>query len=129
MAIQISGNTIIDNSRNFLDFSEKVVNVGNTGTAATLDLSNGTFFSATLTGNCTFTFTIGNTTTGAIGFTLFLMNDGTAGRTIVWPASVKWPNNSVPVRTTTANRGDVYTFFTTNGGTDWYGSLSLYNYT
>ena len=26
------------------------------------------------------------------------------------------------------NRSDVYTFFTTNGGANWYGALALYNY-
>jgi hypothetical protein len=37
-------------------FSDKVTAIGNTSTAATVDLSLGTVFTATLTGNCTFTF-------------------------------------------------------------------------
>lgn len=108
-------------------FSEELNNVGNTSTAATIDLSNGTFVTATLTGNCTFTFS-NPSGSNATSFTLVLSNDGTAGRTITWPASVKWPNATVPTRTTTANKTDVYTFFTYDGGTTWWGTLSLYNF-
>ena len=126
MAFQISGTTIIDNSSRLVNVGELVNAVGNTSTAATINLNNGNFVTATLTGNCTFTFS--NPSAGASSFTLFLTNDATAGRSITWPASVKWPNNSVPVRTTTANTTDVWTFFTTNGGTNWYGILSIYNY-
>ena len=104
-------------------------NFGNTGTAPTLDLSNGTFVTATLTGNATFAFSLGSgVSSDAISFTLHLTNDGTAGRSITWPVSVKWPNATVPTRTTTANKTDVYSFYTLNGGTDWYGILSIYNY-
>jgi hypothetical protein len=127
MAFQIAGTTILDNSSRLINVGELVNAIGNTGTAATINLANGNFVTATLTGNCTFTFS--NPSAGAASFTLFLSNDGTAGRSITWPVSVKWPNNSIPIRTVTANRTDVYTFFTTNGGTDWYGILSIYNYT
>jgi hypothetical protein len=141
MAIKISGSTIIDDSRNIVNagiitattfngslgnVGEKINNVGNTGTASTINLNNGTFVTAVLTGNCTFTFT--NPSSEASSFTLLLTNDGTAGRSIVWPLSVKWPGGSVPLRTTTANKTDVYTFFTTNSGTNWYGNLAQYNY-
>jgi hypothetical protein len=34
----------------------------------------------------------------------------------------------VPSRTTTANRRDMYTFITFDGGTIWYGNLAQYNY-
>ena len=109
-------------------FSETLYAFGNTSTAATLALSNGNFVTATLTGNCTFTFSMTSVSSGAYSFTLVLTNDATAGRTITWPASVKWPNATVPTRTTTGSRTDVYTFFTTDGGTTWLGNLSLYNY-
>lgn len=128
MAIKISNNTIIDNNRNLVDYLEKINAIGNTGTAATINLANGTFVTATLTGNCIFTFQTGTSTTGAIVFTLALTNDGTAGRTITWPTTVRWTDGTLPTRTTTANRTDVYTFYTLNGGTLWFGQLSLYNF-
>ena len=100
---------------------------GNTGSAPTINLANGTFVTATLNANATFaSFT--NTPATTTSFTLFLTNDGTAGRTITWPANVNWPNATVPVRTTAANKTDVYTFFTKDGGSNWYGVLSIYNY-
>lgn len=111
------------------NYTEKLYAYGNTGTAATLALENGNFVTATLTGNCTFTFSMTNVPSAdAYSFTLFLTNDATAGRSITWPLSVKWPNASVPLRTTAASKTDVYTFFTLDGGTNWYGILSVYNY-
>ena len=126
MAFKINNTTVIDDSSRAVNVGDLVNAVGNTGTSATINLANGNFVTATLTGNCTFTFS--NPSAGASSFTLFLTNDATPGRSITWPVSVKWPNNIIPVRTTTANRTDVYTFFTLNGGTTWYGSLTLYNY-
>lgn len=109
------------------NYSETVYNLGNTGVATTINLVNGNFVTATLTDNCTFTFNTG-ISTGAVSFTLFLTNDATPGRSITWPVSVKWPNNIIPTRTTAANRSDVWSFFTYDNGTTWYGSLSLFNY-
>jgi hypothetical protein len=126
MAFQISGTTVIDNSSRLVNVGEVTNSLGSTGTSVAINLANGNFVTATLTGNCTFTFS--SPSAGAASFTLFLTNDGTAGRSITWPVSVKWPNNTIPIRTTTANRTDVYTFFTTNAGTNWYGSISIYNY-
>jgi hypothetical protein len=127
MAFQIAGTTILDNSSRLVNVGEVVNAIGNTGTAATINLANGNFVTATLTGNCTFTFS--NPSAGAASFTLFLTNDGTAGRSITWPVSVKWPGGAIPIRTVSANRTDIFTFFTTNGGTNWYGSISIFNYT
>ena len=126
MAFKINNTTVIDDSSRAVNVGDLVNAVGNTGTSATINLANGNFVTATLTGNCTFTFS--NPSAGASSFTLFLTNDATPGRSITWPVSVKWPNNTIPVRTTTANKTDVYTFFTLDGGTTWYGSLTLYNY-
>ena len=110
------------------NYTEVISVIGNTSTAATLNLANGNVFTATLTGNCTFTFTTG-VATGAASFTLVLLNDATSGRSIVWPASVKWPNNVIPVRTTAGNATDIWSFFTPNNGTTWYGNIALYNLT
>lgn len=109
------------------NYSDKINALGNTGASATVNLANGNFVTATLTNNCTFTFTTG-IGTGAQGFTLFLTNDATPSRTITWPVTVKWPGGSTPVRTETANKTDVYSFFTFDNGSNWYGTLSIYNY-
>jgi hypothetical protein len=121
------GGTILNKSE-LKNYTETVYAQGNTGTSTTLNLVNGNVFTATLTGNCTFTFTTG-VTSGAASFTLILTNDATAGRSITWPVAVKWPNNTIPVRTTTANATDIWSFFTPNNGTTWYGNVALYNFT
>lgn len=116
------------NQCSFKNYAEVTSDLGNTGTAKTINLVDGNVFTATLTGNCAFTFTTG-LTSGTISFTLILTNDSTAGRSIVWPVTVKWPNNVTPQRTTAANATDVWSFFTPNNGATWYGNISLYNFT
>jgi hypothetical protein len=109
-------------------FSDDVVALGNTGTSTTINLAAGTVFTATLTGNCTFTFANPNGTasTGS-SFTLILTNDATPGRTIVWPATVQYSDGAVPARTTAANAKDIWFFFTPDGGSVYYGSIPIKN--
>ena len=126
MAFLVGANQVIDNARALVNVGETVNNLGNTGTSKTINLNNGTFVTATLTGNCTFTFS--NPVPGASSFSLILKNDGTSSRSITWPTSVKWPSAVIPTRSTGANRVDVYTFVSVDGGTIWYGSLAQYNY-
>ena len=126
MAFKISGSTIVDDSRGLKSYSDTLYTLGNTGATPTIDLSNGNFVTATLNQDATFTFS--NAPSGACAFTLALTNDATPSRTITWPASVKWPNGTVPTRTETANKIDIYTFFTYDSGTTWWGNLSLYNF-
>ena len=109
-----------------VNYSENVNSLGNTGSAATIDVVDGNFVVATLNSNCTFTFS--SVTSGKFySFGLQLTNSG-GPHSITWPTSVKWPGGSLPTRTTTSGRTDVYGFYTTDGGTNWYGSISQYNY-
>jgi hypothetical protein len=105
---------------------ETVVAIGNTGTSATIDLSAGTVFTATLNGNATLTITNAGTVSS---FTLVLTNDGTGSRTVTFAYSggtFRAPGGSVS-RTTTANATDVWFFFTTNGGTNWNYAIPMAN--
>jgi len=112
------------------NYTETIKAIGNTGTSTTLDLADGNVFTATLNGNCTFTFTTGtNSAPNMQSFSLLLSNDSSAGRTITWPAAVKWPNNSIPSRTTTASKTDIWSFMSPDNGTTWYGNIALYNFT
>lgn len=111
-----------------INYSEKVNVIGNTGASCNINLANGTYVTATLNQTTTFTFTTG-ITTGAIGFALELKNGTSGPFTITWPTSVKWPNNTIPTRTTTDSKTDVWVFNTTDNGTTWLGNLALYNYT
>lgn len=104
-------------------YTEETV-TANTSTAYTIDLANGSVQILTLTGNCTFTFP---TATAGRSFTLLLRQDGTGGRTVTWPAAVRWPGGTAPTITSTASRQDKYIF--TADGTNWYGSNAGQNYT
>jgi len=110
-------------------WADEVYALGNTGTAIGINCTTGNVFTATLTGNCTFTLSNASTTTAntATSFTLILTNDGTAGRTVAWAGGTfKFPGGSV-TRTTTANAVDIWFFFSPNGGTTWYGSIPMAN--
>jgi len=110
-------------------YGEVVSNLGNISGATTINLSNGNVFTATLTGNSTFSFSNVLSASGSgSSFTLILTN-GTGGPyTVAWPASVKFPNNVAPLRTTDAGKTDVWIFITPDQGTTWYASVALYNF-
>jgi hypothetical protein len=100
------------------NYVETVVAIGNTGTAQTIALTNGTVQTATLTGNCTFTMP---TATAGKSFILLLKQDGTGSRTATF-TGVKFNVAGTPVVTPTANKMDIFTFVA--DGTNWYGSYS-----
>lgn len=90
--------------------------------ALAIDLSTGNYFTKTINGNSTFTFT-NPPASGTVGsFVLELTH--TSG-TVAWPASVKFPADTAPTLTTGKTH---YFFFTTvNGGTRYRGA-SLVDY-
>lgn len=90
------------------------------GATHTLDLTNGNGFVATLTANCTLTFT-GATAGKLCSFMLELHQDGTGGWVTTWPGSVIWAAGSAPTLPTTLSTFVVLTFYSTDGGTTWIG--------
>jgi len=108
-------------------YKEYVTANTSVATTYTVDLSTANVFALTLTGNTTFTFSNPASSGISSAFTLIITQDATGSRTATWPASVKWPNGSTPVLSTGASKTDILNFITTNGGTTYYGSLSLAN--
>ena len=109
-------------------YSDRVVALGNSGTATSIDLRQGNVFSATLTGNCTFTLTNSNANSNrGSSFTLILTNDATAGRTVAWAGGAfRFPGGAATLsRTTTANAVDIWAFFTPDNGTTYYGNIVM----
>lgn len=107
-------------------YADTVTALGNTGTAINIDVTSGGVFTATLTGNCTFTLRY-PVSSGASSFILILTNDGTAGRTVAYAGGTfKYPGGSV-TRTTTANATDIWFFMTPDGGTTYYASIPMAN--
>jgi len=107
---------------------ETVVAIGNTSTAANINLSLGTVFTANLNGNATLTIINPGTVSS---FTLILTNDATPSRSVAFAASggsFKFPGGAAALaRTTTANAIDVWFFMTPDGGTSYFGSQPMKN--
>jgi hypothetical protein len=89
--------------------------------AVSIDLSVSRSARHTLTGNVTYSFSNPSPFGIANKFDLLLTQDAT-GRTVTWPASVKWANGTAPV-VTTASRSFLLSFCSPDGGTTWYGVL------
>ena len=91
--------------------------------ANSVDCSAGNYFTKTITGATTFTFT--NVPTGvAYTFTMEVTLNGS--NAITWPAAVKWPADTPPA--ITDGKTQLFVFITDDGGTRWRGS-SLVDYT
>ena len=73
--------------------------------------------------NCTLTFA-GMVPGAGASFTLVLTQDDTGSRTVTWPASVDWASAVAPTLSTGANKVDVLTSLTLDGGTTWLGFTS-----
>jgi len=87
--------------------------------SGTLDCITGNYFTRTITGNETITFTNPPSTGSAFGLVLVLTNGGSA--TVTWGSSPKWPSGTAP--TLTASGTDILVFVTNDGGTTWRGNL------
>jgi hypothetical protein len=94
------------------------------GATETINIENGNVHTILLDENCTLTFSNPSASGRACSFTLLVKQDGTGGNTITWPASVDWPNAVAPTLTTAGNAVDIFTFFTVDGGTIWYGFIA-----
>jgi hypothetical protein len=90
--------------------------------ALDIDCSLGNFFTKTIAGNSTFTFS-NAPSTRAFAFTLEVTH--TSG-TITWPTTVRWPGGTAPTLTT--SRVHLITFVTDDAGTNWR-AASQVNYT
>ena len=108
---------------NVVVFNANHVSLGETGQSATINLSQGTYFSANQTDNCTWSITNPPTTDKATGFILELTSGGGNTRdtyTTTWPNAIKWPQNTAPTLTRGENAVDVIVFVTESGNTANY---------
>jgi len=117
-------NSSIVRAPQFLNISETVYDVGNTGPTQTIYLANGNIHTLTLN-TASVAITLSNTSLASSrlhSITLFLTQDTVGSRTIDWSTNtIKWPNVGQPVLSTNANVTDIITLFTTSAGTIWYG--------
>jgi len=85
--------------------------------AADLDLKTSNYFTKTISGNTTFTFTDPAGSGKVTAFTLELTH---SSGTVTWPSSVKWNADTAPTLTT--GKTHLFMFVTDDGGTRYRGS-------
>lgn len=118
-AVPASGNSDVTGTVGFKGVTVVSTALGNISGAVAIDMSLGNHFTATATGNVTFTITNPPASGKYGGFDLDLTNGGAYAMS--FPASVKWAGGTQP--TLTASGVDCMSFPTANGGTTYRGSL------
>lgn len=86
-----------------------------------IDCNAANDFALTLTANCTLTVTNVPPSGQRYSVTLMLIQDGTGGRTVVWPSGTKWSSAGAPTLSTGAGKVDFVCLTTRDGGASWYG--------
>ena len=110
---------VIDYTSGFFEAAPTGEGVGSITGNATLDLTSGNVFSHAPSSNATFVFSSPPASGTSYDFTLKVTPSATVS--ITWPASVEWPSGTAPAAPASGET-DVYTFFTTDGGTTYYGN-------
>lgn len=108
---------VIDYTKGFFEASPSGETVGDIA-SSTLDLTSGNVFSDAPSTSPTYVFSNPPASGTAYGFTLKVTPSATV--TITWPASVDWAGGTAPTAPASGET-DVYTFYTTDGGTTYYG--------
>lgn len=116
--LNLSGSAVVYVTATDADFREETV--GDI-TSSTLDLSTGNVFSDAPAANVTYVFSSPPASGTAYGFTLKVTPSATV--TVTWPASVDWAGGTAPTAPASGET-DVFTFYTQDGGTVWYGFLA-----
>lgn len=126
--LTVSGSMSVSGLTNLLTYVEAYASPSISAGVLTLDLSTAGIFTVSLNANIT-TMTISNVpsiSNRVAAFTLVFTADGSA-RSVSWPASIRWPGGTAPTLTSTNGKRDVFTFFSTDGGTSWNSFISGQN--
>ncbi len=87
-----------------------------------LDLSLGKTFSVNVNANIN-SITFSNVPAEAVNILVYLKQDATGGRSVTFPASIKW--GGTPILSTEPNYLDLVSLSTVDGGATWYGTASV----
>jgi hypothetical protein len=125
--LHVMGNANITNTLTATLMSYREFAITNTAVtgANTINLRSANWFDCTLTGNSTFTFSNAPASGNVFQFTVITRQNATGGRTVSWANTVYWAGGQVPPTTTAANGRDVWSFVTIDGGSTFFGTLSI----
>ena len=103
-------------------FSEEYAAVTSSSNAVSLDLRTAGNFSHDLTENTTISFA-NPAASGKVSAATLRIIQGSTARTITWNSSIKWASDTAPTLSTGDNDVDIFTFYTVDGGTTYYGAV------
>jgi hypothetical protein len=125
MPIEIGGSTIIGDSRDLTSYREKITTVGTVSSSTyNIDLNLSNIFHITLGTNVTFTFTNPAASGTLVSATIILRQDATGNRTATF-TNARYTDGILPLLTTTGSAVDVLSFFTIDGGANYFGSFVM----
>ena len=119
----------VDGSTRFKTYFEAVQSVSPSSNVVTIDLSQAQTFDVNINSTVT-QFTIANPPSESSSFTLKVTQDSTGGYAVGIDTfrdsggaaiPVYWSGSVIPIVTTTANKTDIYSFITFDGGSSFYG--------
>ena len=97
------------------------------GGSITINLASGSVFYLTLSTPTSVSIT-NPAPSGKVSSFLFKIVGNGSVYIITWPTSVKWAEGVSPTPTSTSGKVDVYSFFTHDGGSTWYGFIAGQNF-
>ena len=104
-------------------FSEEYAAVTSSSNVVSLNLQTAGNFSHDLTENTTISFT-NPAASGKASFATLKIIQGSTARTITWNSSIKWAADTAPTLSTANDAVDIFTFYTIDGGTNYYGIVA-----
>lgn len=108
-------------------YSEKVQTLASVSSTTSINFNTATIYNITLTQNTSLVFT--NVPAGrAVTFVVQIKQDATGGRTLTFPAAVKWQGGLVPPVFSNPNAITLYNFFTLDGGATLLGFQAGFNF-
>jgi hypothetical protein len=102
---------------------EGIASVTATGATTTVNIANANTTTLTLNASTALTLS-GATASTSCTVSLYVVQGTGGGRTITWPASVKWPGGTAPTLSTAVGARDLIVLETVDGGTTWFASLA-----
>lgn len=116
-----NGDVYVSEELKAKSYNETYSAISSSSGTLTIDCESANVFQTTLTENVT-TLTLSNPPASGTSYalTLKIVQDSTT-RTFSWPASVNWADGTAPTLSTGSGAVDIFTLYTTDGGTNWYG--------
>lgn len=123
--VAISGDVTTTGGTTTGTLNEGFSTVTSSSNATTIDCTAANNFAHTLTEATTFTFSNAPSSGTAYAFTLKLVQDASASAfAVTWPSAVRWSRGVEPTLITTASSVTLFTFYTHDGGVNWYGFVA-----